>query len=173
MFGGASNATAAAPEYIAMHLRLGGMVGEPAVVMRAHRNDVRLSRLKQLLVGAECAQSLAARYSLEFGGMGQHPFYFATDLNPLREFIQAGFLPYVVASDGAAHHIDKDAGIQGENGVRVFVDLLLLARARCVVSSYSGYSHLAVAFAGALQDRVCWSNLPACAARSTLEGSDF
>ncbi|GLI69540.1 hypothetical protein VaNZ11_014185 [Volvox africanus] len=94
----------------------------------------------------ECAQKLG-----DLVGVNpvQQPVLLITDFNIFRQFVLAGELRKVVTLNITARHLDH---FQSEQSLEVFsdvfVDLYLMSRARCLLTSRSGFSKLALWMAG-------------------------
>jgi hypothetical protein len=132
----AAAATAAAAlggNYAALHLRLGGQAGEPEDA--GYRFDT--PKLTTLMSAVTCGVHLAGTAGISKQAT---PLLLLTDNNQLRRFVQRGRLAGVATSTFDAVHfgIAKNSTLQERYSV--FVDIALLARAKCVMLSPSGFS---------------------------------
>lgn len=118
-------------EYTAVHLRLGQMKGETALV---NRISGWVDPLSKLLLSVSCGRGLAQQ-----GGVDiiQTPLLLLADHKGIRRFSQHGKLSHVVAPSYEAVHTKLNS-VEGH--LLSFVDLNLIARAKCVVLSHSGFS---------------------------------
>ncbi|GLC49267.1 hypothetical protein PLESTB_000200600 [Pleodorina starrii] len=93
-----------------------------------------------------CAQRLADEVGID---LLQRPMLLVTDFNVFRSFVHSGQLARVVALNMTARHIDNKAGVEPLDVFQdIFVDLYLMSRARCLLTSHSGFSKLALWMAG-------------------------
>lgn len=119
------------PEYVAVHLRLGGFAGEG-------EHERGSGPLKNFAGALRCAHRLAAQHNIS----SSVSVLMVTDNQHLRTFLQQGHVPGVVAPSTEPVHIDQalhlDNNATAHRGT--VVDLLLLSRAACLVTS-PGYKH--------------------------------
>jgi hypothetical protein len=127
------------PQYVAVHLRLGGFTGE-----REHERGK--GPLKNFAGAVRCANQLAHEQNIS----SSTPILMVTDNQHLRSFLREGQLPNVVAPSSDAVHIDQALALDNSLTAHrsTVVDLLLLSRAVCLVTSpgyrqggWSGFSH--------------------------------
>ncbi|GIL74906.1 hypothetical protein Vretimale_2526 [Volvox reticuliferus] len=108
-----------------------------------NEEPILVSHLRATL---DCAQNLGDLVGIN---IVQRPVLLITDFNIFRQFVLAGELRKVVTLNITARHIDRD---QSEHSLEVFngifVDLYLMSRARCLLTSRSGFSKLALWMAG-------------------------
>lgn len=149
-----------APPYVAWHWRHGD-------ASTRTEQPVMISHLEGAL---DCAKSLAYGSSTAGGdssdssgshlvsaavdspGPGPHlspsvPLLLVSDFNAARHFIRKGYLTNVATPNITAMHIDKDQSLvgggsraRGDAFLDVFVELTLLSRAACLLTSHSGFS---------------------------------
>lgn len=74
----------------------------------------------------------------------RHRVAFITDHFELRNMVRQGMLGGVVGPLGEAHHIGDAKNKSNEAHWNTFVDLLLMARARCLIWADSGYPKTAI-----------------------------
>jgi hypothetical protein len=137
--GSSSDATVAAAaaalggSYAALHLRLGGQPGEPEDM--SYRFDT--PKLTTLMSAVTCGVHLAETAGISTQTM---PLLLLTDNNELRRFVQRGRLARVTTSSFDAVHFGVAKNSTLQERYSVFVDIALLARAKCVMLSPSGFS---------------------------------
>jgi hypothetical protein len=133
--------------YTAMHFRCGGMgeLGEDQEVRRTGDSNVRA-----FINGLACTRQAANKHHIKA------PIVVLTDNKALRTSIMEGYFGHhVVTTGGRAVHIDwlpvpdknmdqHRADWVAEETRRIYVDLMILTGARCIVAaSRSGFSNLA------------------------------
>lgn len=118
-------------EYVAVHLRIGGQVGEDTLTRTKKCN------LLATFLAQQCAMELSDLY---IPGSPTTPILFITDNSVLRWSIAEHLLYRAVGPSWLAHHSAITHGIDYMNE---FVDLMLLAGAKCLVVSESGFSDIA------------------------------
>lgn len=122
------------PDYQAVHLRVGQLHGEAAVVNRVGYG----SPMEMLLLSVACGKGQAASAGLSPLAV---PIVLLADHTGVRNFAQHGGLAHVVSpAHQALHTMFKKTA---DAYVLAFVDLNILARAKCVVLSLSGFSNAA------------------------------
>ncbi|GLC50644.1 hypothetical protein PLESTB_000402600 [Pleodorina starrii] len=103
-------------------------------------------RMSQLAATLSCAQRLAGEVGID---LLQRPMLLVTDFNVFRHFVHSGQLARVVTLNLTARHIDNKVGVVTLDVFQnIFVDLYLMSRARCLLTSHSGFSKLALWMAG-------------------------
>jgi hypothetical protein len=120
-------------DYPAVHLRLGVMPGEGAVI---NRLSAYVDPLTKLLLSIACSKGLAAQNGMN---LQSTPLLLLVDHHGIRQFSRNGGLAQVVTPASDAVHTKSNSV---EAHLASFVDLNLMARARCVVLSYSGFSNV-------------------------------
>ena len=125
--------------YVAIHLRMGGLAGEPhAIERQSGKRDIHV-----------IAAALAFSKSLaETRGITE-AVAFVSDNDHLRWLLGERFINHAVAPRaGSAHHIDLFVAAEGENATTLFlpefVEIGVLARSVCLVHSRSGFSAISV-----------------------------
>ncbi|GLC43638.1 hypothetical protein PLESTM_001498400 [Pleodorina starrii] len=103
-------------------------------------------RMSELAATLSCGQRLAGEVGID---LLQRPMLLVTDFNVFRHFVHSGQLARVVTLNLTARHIDNKAGVESLDVFQnIFVDLYLMSRARCLLTSRSGFSKLALWMAG-------------------------
>lgn len=122
-------------DYAALHLRVGHMHGEPEAIERNPGWGGRVDALTKLLTAVPCATGLAR----EDGGIDvtETPLLMLADHKGIRHFARAGHVANVVTPVFDAVHTKASSR---ENHMQAFVDINLMARAKCLVYSRSGFS---------------------------------
>lgn len=136
--------------YMAWHWRGGGQLGEEAQVKLGTH-----SRLAQMILGVKCVKELASEinYSLE-----DTPALTITDTNPIRKYIADGNVVNLVATPDVAIHNELSHSNVVDAHLPIYVDMLMLSRAKCALLSRSGLSFTA-AFASNL---TCYMFMDSC-----------
>jgi len=131
--------------YAAWHWRSGGLVGEPHLA-RIHIGPAsNITRLGQLITCLTCSRRQAGRANLSVSAAV--PLLLITDMNPVRRFVSAGALRNVTTLPITAVHSDY-SGSTDDDYMNIFVDIMLLASARCFMMSHSGISWAAAYMGG-------------------------
>ncbi|GIL80084.1 hypothetical protein Vretifemale_9281, partial [Volvox reticuliferus] len=103
--------------------------------------------LSQLAGALDCGRRLAAEINVD---LVRRPMLLITDFNIFRQLVMRREFHKITTINITARHIDKGGGSNdGINGgmqsyQEVFVDLYMLSRARCMLTSWSGFSKLAL-----------------------------
>lgn len=134
---------AGAVEYTALHLRL-GMPGDRHFQTVWQHRGLDAEPLSVMLHAVSCGVALNRRHGVNGSAV---PLLLLTDNAELRSFASRGHLRDVVSSSTPVVHLGREgaggdhaAGALLEAYYSVFVELLLLAGARCLVLSPSGFS---------------------------------
>ncbi|EFJ42838.1 hypothetical protein VOLCADRAFT_107083 [Volvox carteri f. nagariensis] len=102
--------------------------------------DEKPVMISHLRATMDCAQKLASEVGVD---LEQRRLLLVTDFNIFREFVLEGHLKKVVTLNITAHHIDhQESSSEIFNGI--FVDLYIMSHARCMLTSRSGFSKLAL-----------------------------
>lgn len=119
------------PGYVAVHLRLGGFTGEA-------EHERGQGPLKNFAGAVRCARKLASQRNISTSTS----ILMVTDNQHLRTFLQQGHVPNVVAPATQPVHIDQALALDHNATAHrsTVVDMLLLGRAACLVTS-PGYKH--------------------------------
>jgi len=136
------------PPYTAVHLRMGWLIGEEGAVER-HGNE-----LDSTLATITFAKALSQQYGFPT------PVVFVTDKRTLRYFIALDNVKGVVSpTQVEAVHIDtfrSDNPMHQRAWIRThlatFVEFALLAKAKCLIVSQSGFSIAAMWMGGNYDD---------------------
>jgi hypothetical protein len=120
------------PPYVGAHLRLGGLAGESQMVRYAG-----CEHLVQFAMQS-CARNLAVKLG---GKAGPSPVVLITDNSVLRHAVASGALAGLTGPKTFAQHMRF---ADSSNFTDVYAELLLLARADCLVTSRSGFSDIAL-----------------------------
>jgi uncharacterized membrane protein YgcG len=120
-------------EYQAVHLRLGMMRGEESVINRIASS---VDPLSKFLLAVSCGSGMAAEYGIDIKAT---PMLLLADHRGIRRFSRHGKLSNVVTPDYDAVHTKMNSV---EAHLQSFVDLNLIARAKCSVLSHSGFSNV-------------------------------
>lgn len=137
------------PSYVAVHLRLGGMVGEAV----GEHDERGKSPLLNVMAAIRCANALARKSSISL------PILLITDSIVLREFLAENNLAGIITPMGVPVHTDKARTANLAVHQSTLVDMLLLSGAECLVASRSGFSELAWSYGGR---KACFANLTDC-----------
>ncbi|KAJ9534828.1 hypothetical protein QJQ45_017283, partial [Haematococcus lacustris] len=130
--------------YTAIHLRLGGSMGEATALDRD-------KSLQLVLSSSLCAKRLAQQHGYE------GPVVMVTDHAILRQFIAAGILQNVTVTKMIPHHFDQ--ALDALDGlVDIVSDLVVLSHAKCQVMGLRGYSNMAHWWAG----DICFKEVHTC-----------
>lgn len=121
-------------DYVAWHWRGGGQVGEEVQFSGAYG----LSRMAILMLGSNCVKSLARD-----AGIKGTKALLVTDTNPVRTFVAEGNLAGLTATADVAVMIDRVAKPDLNTYMPIFVDMVMLSRAKCILYSKSGVSYTA------------------------------
>jgi hypothetical protein len=120
-------------EYAAVHLRLGQMRGEDATI---NRISGWVDPLAKFLLSVSCGRAVAQQAGVNVTAT---PMLLLADHRGIRHFSAAGRLAGVVAPQYEAVHTKLNSH---RDHLLSFVDLNLLARAKCLVTSHSGFSNV-------------------------------
>ncbi|KXZ45378.1 hypothetical protein GPECTOR_55g284 [Gonium pectorale] len=132
------------PPYVAWHWRHFDADGR-------EEQPVLLSHLGAAL---QCAESLGDGVGID---VRKQPVMLVTDFNVMRHLVLRGRLAQVVTPNITARHLDKPVVPVGvdpkvaaalDTFTDIFVDLYLLSRARCLLTSRSGFSKMALWMGG-------------------------
>jgi hypothetical protein len=146
-------------EYQAVHLRLGMMRGEESMI---NRISGLVDPLSKLLLAVSCGSGQAAEAGIN---IKDTPMVLLADHKGIRQFSRHGRLANVVTPSYDAVHTKMNSV---ESHLQSFVDLNLLARAKCSVLSHSGFSNVGWWMSGGNSCRVMLSECHSkCAADST------
>jgi hypothetical protein len=156
-------------EYTALHLRL-GMPGERHFQTMWQHRGIDADPLSVLVHAVSCALALKQRHSVNGSSV---PLLLLTDNAELRSFASRGHLRGVITSTAPVVHLGRE-GARGDNTdatvleayYSVFVELVLLAGARCLVLSPSGFSTTAWYLGGGTS---CLANVRDCIATCTRD----
>ena len=133
-------------EYVAVHLRIGGLEGEEGDLHRIDRFEAQNAAIY-------CAKKMAVAHDLHAS-----PVVFVTDNRILRFIINRGYLSEIVGPSGDhVSHIVTGSHAH-EEAFKSFVELGILAKSSCTVTSRSGYSNVAMWWSG----NTCASTIEAC-----------
>lgn len=121
----------ALPRYVAIHMRLGGLAGETEL----DRVRGGGTQLGNFMAAVSCGQRLLHSHGIRV------PLLMVVDSHEVRERLKDRGFPSVVTPAGAPVHLDRADGASIEQHQATIVDLALLARAECLVTSPSGFSH--------------------------------
>lgn len=129
---GAFNTTSTDFSYVAVHLRIGDMIGEET------EKRTRACSLLAQLAAQQCSLELS---NTQIPDAPALPILFITDNSVLRWGIANHLFYRMVGPTYLAYHIAHTSGLDymGE-----YVDLMLLAGAKCLVASHSGFSNIAL-----------------------------
>mmetsp|Transcript_26834 Transcript_26834/g.58526 ORF Transcript_26834/g.58526 Transcript_26834/m.58526 type:complete len:385 (-) Transcript_26834:291-1445(-) len=146
--------------YVGWHWRTGGEVGE----VELHRNTAgvpnNVTRMGLLLSSVSCAKELAAAAQLPI--TASRPLLLITDLNPLRRFVARGSLRTLTTTNVTAVHVDYFQSTV-DDYLNVFVDIMLIAKARCTLLSGSGISWSGMYVRGVSEERPsCFAFMSDC-----------
>lgn len=120
-------------EYVGVHLRIGNLVGEGVDIVRTKKCN-----LLAQLASESCARDMADEHIPQEEGW---PVLLITDNSVLRWGISEHLFDRVVGPSTMAQHSGNTKGLDLMNE---YVDLMLLANAKCYVYSDSGFSNLAL-----------------------------
>lgn len=144
-------------EYLGWHWRTGGQLGEEGRVNLGPTVSL-YSRLAQLMAGHRCLKEMASQFNMSTTGNGSYVML-ATDLNPMRKYVSEGnVVGLVTTNESAVNILQGHLKLRDEDYLPVFVDMLMLSRAKCAVLSHSGFSFTA-AILGGLN---CFTSLAHC-----------
>lgn len=146
-------------DYQAVHLRLGHMRGEESVV-----NCISgyVDPLAKFLLSVGCGSGLAAESGIDIKST---PLLLLADHRGVRQFSRHGRLLNVVTPAYDAVHTKMNSV---EAHLLSFVDLNLIARAKCAVLSHSGFSNVGWWMSGGNSCRMMLSECyKVCARNST------
>jgi hypothetical protein len=148
------------PRYTAVHMRLGGMTGEPRIPFTRGGG----TPMDNFISAVTCAKKLTGHHGMNT------PILMITDSHKLRKKLRVWhmqlhcrlFYPHdhshmprphdtvalqdnhfsgIIAPHGHPVHLDRATSSSIEEHQRTVIDLILLARASCLVTSPSGFSH--------------------------------
>ncbi|GIL74661.1 hypothetical protein Vretifemale_4590 [Volvox reticuliferus] len=89
-----------------------------------------------------CAEELASEIGVN---LNLRPVLLATDFNAIRQLVAKGEFRKIITANITSKHIDKAKPNLGNVPFEdTFIELYLLSRARCIITSWSGFSKLAV-----------------------------
>ncbi|GIL53661.1 hypothetical protein Vafri_9298 [Volvox africanus] len=99
--------------------------------------------VSQLAGALDCGRTLAAEIKVD---LVRRPMVLITDFHVFRQFVMRGEFQNIRTINITAQHIDRDSNknVTMQSYQEVFVDLYVLSRARCMLTSWSGYSKLAL-----------------------------
>lgn len=142
-------------EYVAVHIRVGGLTGE----------DRKQTRVKSCNLAAQfAAQKCALELSRsQIANSTNLPILFVTDNNVLRWAVSSHLLNNTVGPRSMAVHISHTHGFDYMNE---YVDVMLLAGAKCLLVSSSGYSNLAYWWGG----QACLKSIDECIDEQLQQG---
>lgn len=120
-------------DYVAWHWRSGGQIGEEWDVL--HSDE--FSRMSQIMLCTRCLQDLSKQFNMDLNKM---PGLLVTDVNPVRRYVAEGNLRKLVATNDSAIMIDRVHHKELALYMPIFVDIVMLSRAKCVINSRSGIS---------------------------------
>lgn len=126
--------------YAAIHLRLGGSVGEAELTAATEPVRYAHGPLKNFLGAIKCVHALAKISNID---LASTPILLITDNLYLRQFVGSGHLPGFVTPSLVPVHVDKAANHNLSSHKTTFVDLTMLGKATALVTSPSGFSHQA------------------------------
>lgn len=134
--------------YVALHLRLGGLIGEEG----APGPERGKSPLHNFVAAARCAAQAAQHHGIDVTAV---PVLAITDNHYLRKFLQerSGVMN-CVTPDGLPVHLDRAVGQSLSAHQSTVVDMVLLGWSSCLVVSRSGFSEHAWLFGGGKPCRV-------------------
>jgi hypothetical protein len=138
-------------EYQAVHLRLGHQLGEETTVNRIGHG---IRKLDKLLLAILCGLDMAQQSGINTSAI---PLLLIADHRNVRRFSQLGMFKHVVTPNYKAVHTGRSNGFEGH--LSAFVDLYLLARAKRLLLSHSGFSNAAWWLSGG---RSCQQTLEQC-----------
>lgn len=150
--------------YAAAHLRLGHLNGEVQAINR-FKGAAKQDSLSGVLRTVSCGLELANRSGI---AKNVTPLLLLTDHASLRAFAQNGKLANVVAPTYKSLHIGTARRTEIEQHYSTFVDLALFAKAKCVIQSTSGYSHMGWLLGGGTN---CTMTVDKCMASCTKDPS--
>jgi hypothetical protein len=119
--------------YAAVHLRLGGLTGEPSFPWDNRGKDP----FSNFMAGMRCADQSLRNHSMD---TSQTAIMVVTDNHYLRQFVQGKHLRQLIAPGGLPVHLERAQGEGLDAHVSTFVDMLLLGQAECLITSRSGFS---------------------------------
>lgn len=125
-------------DYLAWHWRVGGMVGEERGQTH-YGNPLDLSRLAQMIVSTKCLETMANNTLVD----QRTPALLVTDLNIIRKFVAAGYVTGLTATADVAVHSDIVRNLNESAYLPIYMDILMLARAKCLLLQQSGISMIA------------------------------
>ncbi|GLC40458.1 hypothetical protein PLESTF_001955600 [Pleodorina starrii] len=115
-------------------------------------------KMSQLAATMDCAGKLAGEVGVD---LNQRSVLLITDFNIFRQFVAEGQLRRVTTLNITARHIEhteqQSAVLEAQHQqqqhavqttINIFVDLYLMSPARCLLTSRSGFSKLALWMAG-------------------------
>lgn len=136
------------PRYTAVHIRLGHLHGEQIDI---DPTGAAVGPLRAFLAGMVCARQLAAMHGLN---TTRTPVLLVTDHHHVRSFVQHGHFHNVVTPSGdAAFHLENAPNASIVAHHQTFVELIMLGQSECMVTSMSGFSHVAWLLGGGKQCR--------------------
>lgn len=133
--------------YAAVHLRMGGLIGEGEV----NRGSDPLSLF---LEGTDCARNISM--SMNFP---EPKTLIVSDNHNLRRLVRRSTFPSLYIPSHLPVHLDRGKNMPLEEHQQTIVELELLARSECIVLMRSGFSHHAWLRGGG---KLCAAQLPAC-----------
>jgi hypothetical protein len=137
--------------YQAVHLRLGNQVGEARLFNRIGYN---VESVDSMLLSVSCGLGMAQQSGINTSAM---PLLLIADHRNVRRFSQRGMIKHVVTPNYAAVHTGRSNN--SSSYLFAFVDIYLLARAKCLLLSHSGFSNVAWWLSGGIS---CTQTLREC-----------
>ena len=130
--------------FIGLHLRLGGLIGEPLLLEEENPNKVEKGgTLARFLAGISCARNVSMKHRSE----DHLPVLAIVDNEKAKAFLRAGNIPGFVATDMTPVHLELAApsiDTTPSDHYSTFAEVLMLSRADCLVlSKGSGFSFVA------------------------------
>lgn len=126
-----------APRYAAIHLRMGGLHGE-------HELERGRGPLKNFVGAVRCANDLSKSGNVS----GNTPLLLISDNHHLRDFLASHNLHRVVSPSYQPVHTDHGDTHNVAAHKTSVVDMVLLGMSECLVTSPSGFSHMAWLYGG-------------------------
>ncbi|GIL48327.1 hypothetical protein Vafri_4605 [Volvox africanus] len=99
-------------------------------------------KISELGTVLNCAEELASEIGVD---LKQRPVALTTDFNAMRQLVAKDEFRNIITANITSKHIDNSKPNPGSVPFEdTFVDLYMLSRARCIITSWSGFSKLAV-----------------------------
>lgn len=140
--------------FAAVHMRMGGLTGE-GVQERGN------GPLRNFMDAITCARDLAKSTSIQ----NTTPILVVTDNHDFRQFLHNRNIPSIVAPPALPVHLDHARQRSVEDHQLSIVDLVMLAKSKCLVMMRSGFPHHAWLYGGG---KPCIAQLPGCERQLTL-----